>query len=103
MAITTTKISELANLGIIDGSEVLPVVKDNVTKSVSIDEISDFITVADVNWGTIGGTLSNQTDLQAVLDDKVDNGGNVATIQRLTQAEYDALTPDPNTVYVIVG
>ena len=37
------------------------------------------------NWGDIEGDLSNQTDLQSVLDDK-------PTAIRLTQAEYNALT-----------
>lgn len=33
----------------------------------------------------------------------VQNLGGVSFIQRVTQAQYDALTPDPNTLYVIVG
>lgn len=32
----------------------------------------------------------------------VSNAGNVSSIRRLTQAQYDALTPDANTLYVIV-
>lgn len=29
--------------------------------------------------------------------------GSITTIVEVTQAEYDALTPDPHTLYVIVG
>jgi hypothetical protein len=42
-----------------------------------------------------------KTELDAALGDKVENGGSVETIQKLTQAQYDALTPDPNTLYII--
>lgn len=42
-----------------------------------------------------------QTEVDTALSDKVDNGGGVATIRKLTQAEYDAITPDPNTLYII--
>src|SRR5690606_27747817 len=31
-----------------------------------------------VDWGDIGGTLSNQTDLQAALDDKLEFSGGTA-------------------------
>ena len=41
-------------------------------------------------WGDIIGTLSNQTDLQEVLDEK-------ATPIEVTQSEYDALTPTQKT------
>ena len=55
-------------------------------------------------WGSITGTLSNQTDLQTALDSagkvKAVDGfnpdtttGNVTTERVLTQAQYDALTP----------
>ena len=55
-------------------------------------------------WGSITGTLSNQTDLQNALDSagkvKAVDGfnpdtttGNVTTERVLTQAQYDALTP----------
>jgi hypothetical protein len=48
------------------------------------------------------------TNVKAVVDElassKVTNAGNVASIKRLTQAEYDLIvTPDPNTLYIIVG
>ena len=38
-------------------------------------------------WGSITGTLSDQTDLQTVLDEK-------ATAIEVTQSQYDALTPE---------
>jgi hypothetical protein len=60
-------------------------------------------------WGSITGTLSNQTDLQSALDLKVssdvssDTGSNaILNMVSLTQAEYDALTPVETTLYIIV-
>jgi len=58
------------------------------------------------NWGSIGGTLSNQTDLQTALDAKLAKfDGTTYDINALacvTQAEYDALTPSSTTIYFIV-
>lgn len=49
-------------------------------------------------------TIADVTGLQAAIDGAVTNAGNVSAIQRLTQAEYDAIaTPDASTLYVIVG
>jgi hypothetical protein len=48
--------------------------------------------------------IADVTGLQGAIDGAVTNAGNVSAIQRLTQAEYDAIaTPDANTLYVIVG
>ena len=85
----------------------------------------------DVEWGDITGTLSDQEDLQSDLDDKQDtlvSGTNIKTINGNSvlgtgdlpiteveetnnntglsfwtgsQAEYDLLTPDANTLYII--
>jgi hypothetical protein len=41
-----------------------------------------------VDWGDIGGTLSNQTDLQAALDSKIEFSG----------TDYDVLTWDDDEV-----
>ena len=57
-------------------------------------------------WGSISGTLSNQTDLQTALDTKLAKAiGSTYTVNALacvTQAEYDALTPSSTTIYFIV-
>jgi len=57
-------------------------------------------------WGSISGTLSNQTDLQTALDAKLAKAvGSTYTVNALlavTQAEYDALTPSSTTLYFIV-
>ena len=51
-----------------------------------------------------GGISDNDLIETAIIkSDFVQNGGDVATIQKLTQAQYDALTPDANTLYIIVG
>lgn len=46
---------------------------------------------------------ANATAITALDSAKVENAGNVTAIRKLTQAEYDALTPDATTVYIIVG
>ena len=48
------------------------------------------------NGVTVDGTLSSGGAPVVTSDD-------ISTIVKLTQAEYDALTPDANTLYVIVG
>jgi hypothetical protein len=58
-------------------------------------------------WGSITGTLSDQTDLQTALDGKIAKSTgttyNVYTLSALTQAEYDAIvTPDADTLYFII-
>lgn len=45
------------------------------------------------NWGDIGGTLSDQTDLQSALDAKVNNTGN-ETIAGIKTFSSDPLVPD---------
>lgn len=48
-----------------------------------------------------GADVTDTTNVAAA--GAVMNGGSVSTIIKLTQAAYDALTPDANTLYVIVG
>ena len=57
-------------------------------------------------WGSITGTLSDQTDLSDELDTKVINNNGflpVTHITTLTQAQYDSATLDSTTLYIIVG
>lgn len=51
-------------------------------------------------WGGITGTLADQTDLGVALDARP-TSSTVSAIEALTQAEYDLLTPDSGTLYVI--
>ena len=44
----------------------------------------------------------NTDDLRAQISQLTDNG-NITGFVVLTQTEYDALTPDPKTVYIIQG
>lgn len=66
------------------------------------------------NWWDIGWTLSDQTDLQTALDWKANNSEVIKSIAwtptwadritnavSLTQAEFDASTPDSATLYFI--
>ena len=67
----------------------------------------EWITTNSAEWGNITGTLSNQTDLQTELDAKVNHGVISSTneptdIVTCTQAEYDGITPDVNTLYFII-
>lgn len=45
--------------------------------------------IQDVNWGDIGGTLSNQTDLQNALNDKVTKNADITGAQKC-KITYDA-------------
>lgn len=47
--------------------------------------------------------LADVTNLETELNGKVTNAGNVTAIRRLTQAQYDALTPSSTTLYIITG
>lgn len=82
-----------------------------------------YATQADIDAAVNGlidsapGTLDTLNEIAAALNDdasfattvtnslatKVTNAGNVTAIRRLTQAEYDALTPDASTLYIITG
>ena len=57
-------------------------------------------------WGSITGTLSDQTDLQTALDAKIAKSDgatyDVTALAAVTQAEYDALTPSATTLYFII-
>jgi len=63
------------------------------TQAGSIDASGNVTFDNDV---TVDGTLSSGGEPVVTSDD-------ISTIVKLTQAEYDALTPDANTLYVIVG
>lgn len=59
----------------------------NIT--ITTNASSDSITIAaaageGVDWGAIGGDLTEQTDLQAALDDKLDTDGNGSGLTGLT-------------------
>lgn len=74
MAFRTQKISQMtpkgANLEATDLIEVSTIESGSyVTRSITGQEIID-AAVGNVDWGDIGGTLSNQTDLQNALDAK---------------------------------
>ena len=76
-------ISQLPQSTPLVGDELIPIVQGGTTKQTSVDEIITF----DTNWGTIGGTLSNQTDLQAALDAKGDlSAVNANTLEIATKA-----------------
>jgi hypothetical protein len=67
--------------------------------------------VPNIQWGQITGSLANQIDLQEELDSRPysdpalvpETSSAVANMVTMTQADYDLLTPDPATLYIIVG
>ena len=48
-------------------------------------------------------SLATDAEVTAAVADKVASDGSVTDVVEVTQAEYDALTPDATTLYVIVG
>lgn len=63
------KISELAVAGALSGSELVEVVQGGQNVQTTTQDIAD-LGVGGGTWGSITGTLSAQTDLQAALDAK---------------------------------
>lgn len=62
-------------------------------------------------WGGIGGMIANQVDLQSALNSKLGISSPAAAVTDTrtstgkfiwtgTEAQYDALTPDANTIYL---
>jgi len=83
-----------------------------VTGEFTVDGISEFFGDVEVENGadlnvTSGVLLSGGEDLGDIFAYKgqyIQNGGGVEFIQRLTQAQYDAIgIPDPTILYIIVG
>lgn len=66
---TDKKISELTSAGALTGAEILEVVQGGANKQTTTQDIAD-LSGGGGTWGSIGGTLSNQTDLQTALDAK---------------------------------
>jgi hypothetical protein len=48
-------------------------------------------------------SLLNTVATDSEIANKIDGDGSITDIVEVTQAEYDALTPDSTTLYVIVG
>lgn len=63
--------------------------------------LTEYIFEGGITDNDLVEVVTIKNDVDTALSDKVDNGGGVATIRKLTQAEYDAITPDPNTLYII--
>ena len=73
MSVTVIPISQLPPATTLSANDIFPFVQDGTTKQIAASA---------TNW---------------VSSAQLDN------IVKLTQAEYDALTPDTNTLYIIVG
>ena len=97
--ITTTNLLKSKQDLLESGTNIKTINSTSLLGSGNIDVAAD--------WGDIGGTLSNQTDLQNALNAKIStyDGAtyDVNALAAVSQAEYDALTPDANTLYIIVG
>lgn len=63
------KISDLANAGALTGGELVEVVQGGVNKQTTAQTIAD-LSGGGGTWGSITGTLSDQTDVQSALDAK---------------------------------
>ena len=90
----TKKISELTAVTTPAGTDVLAVVQGGETKRETVSQLV-------VAWSQVGSTPTTLSGYG--IADAVTNGGDVATIQRITQAAYDLLAPPvATTLYVIV-
>ncbi len=68
----------------------------------TLDTLNELAAALDDN-ADILDSYYTKTELDTALDDKIENGGGVETIRKLTQQQYDALTPDANTLYIITA
>ena len=89
MAFRTQKISQMtpkgADLEATDLIEVSTIESGSyVTRSITGQELIDAIPPTTIEWGDIGGTLSDQTDLNTALNGKVPTTRNL-TINGVTQ------------------
>lgn len=70
-----TKISALTAAAALTGAEIVPIVQSGVTVRTTAQDIADLGGGGGAVWGAVGGTLSDQTDLQSALDAKASLGG----------------------------
>jgi len=96
--ITTTNLLKSKQDLLVSGTNIKTINSTSLLGSGNIDVAAD--------WGDIGGTLSNQTDLQNALDAKIAKYDgttyDVNALAAVSQAEYDALTPSATTLYFII-
>ena len=60
-------------------------------------------TLADLGSASLATDAEVSSAVSAGVADKIGGDGSITSIIEVTQAEYDALTPDANTLYVIIG
>ena len=93
-----TRFSQGLQETLISGTNIKTINSTSLLGSGNIDVAAD--------WGDIGGTLSNQTDLQNALNAKISTYDgvtyDVTALAAVSQAEYDALTPSATTLYFII-
>lgn len=102
-----------ADVGALPSSTAIPATAADVgavpaTRTVAGHALTADVTLAkgDVGLGSVDNTSDADkpvsTAQQTALDGKVTADG-ITTVSKVTQAQYDALTPDPGTLYVVVG
>lgn len=50
-----------------------------------------------------GQSLATDSEVASAVSNKISGDGSITSIVEVTQAEYNALSPDANTLYVIIG
>lgn len=89
---TDKKISELTSAGALTGAEILEVVQGGANKQTTTQDIAD-LGGGGGTWGSITGTLSNQTDLQTALDAKQTSAQVSSAITAATVGVEDLFFP----------
>lgn len=79
------------NVSVSEGQQISTSITES--NNISVD-IQGSIVGSTVNWGGIQGTLSDQTDLQAALDAKLESGDNVSEL--VNDAGYLTSAPFPD-------
>ena len=77
-------------VGALSGDEIIGASKDGDAVSLTAQQIAD-LGGGGGTWGSITGTLSNQTDLQSALDAKQPIDSDLTAIAALTPSNDDVL------------
>lgn len=76
---------------------------DEVLIDVNIGGIVKSVSMGDATRACQGNQASCRKPLGAAIQNIASDSVTIKTMSQLTQAQYDAITPDVNTVYIIVG
>jgi len=85
------KISQLTAAATLTGAELVEIVQSGANVKATAQAIADLASAGAAVWGSITGTLSNQTDLNTALGNKQALDADLTTIAGLTPSNDDIM------------